>query len=73
MFLQQFQSAHYGVERRFLPLVHPVSVMQFARPINGQADEKLVGGQKFAPFIVQQSTIGLQGIGNFFAAGIFLL
>ena len=47
--------------------------MQFRRTVHGQTDEKLVGRQKFTPFIVQQCAVGLDRIEDGLAAGIFFL
>lgn len=57
-----------------MPLfVHPAGVMQPRRSVDAQADEKLLRLQEFAPFVVEQRAVGLDGIVDAFAAGMLPL
>ena len=73
MFLQQLQAAHDFVERRLLAFVDAIGVVHFRGAIDGEADEEIVRGEEFAPFVVEQRAVGLDGVGNDFTAREFFL
>ena len=70
---QQAQPAENLVVGIIPLFVHPVGVMQPRRSVDAQADEKLFRLQEFAPFVVEQRAVGLDGIVDAFAAGILPL
>ena len=47
--------------------------MQLARAVDGNADQELIFKEEFCPRIVEQDAIGLEGVGDLLAVGIFLL
>ena len=70
---RRFHAAHHFVERRLAALVHAIGVVQLARAIDGNADQKFVFSEKRSPVIVEQHAIRLERVLNAFAVRIFLL
>ena len=57
-------AAHHEVERALPFPVAPVGVVQLARPVDAEADEKVVFLEEGAPGIVEEQTVGLEGLLN---------
>jgi hypothetical protein len=51
----------------------PVSIVKFTRAIDTQPDKKAVLFEEATPVIRKQGAVGLNGIGDLFAPGIFSL
>ena len=60
MLLQQAQARHDLVEGGIAALVDAVVVMHIGRPIEADAQQEIVGGEKLAPVVVQRDRVGLQ-------------
>ena len=56
-----------------MSLVDPVGVVQFARSVHTEADEKIMIGKEPAPVVVEQGPVGLQRIQHLLAAAVLLL
>lgn len=70
MLLENLQTAHHFFKRRILFLVDAVDVMQAARAIDTQTNQKPVLAQEPAPLVIQQGTVGLERIMNYFSIGV---
>ena len=70
---EQCQPRHYGIKSRSPVSLDPVSVVEFPRAINTQPNKKAVLFEKAAPVIREQGAVGLNGVGDLFAPGIFFL
>lgn len=68
-----FDAAHHAIKGRLTAFVDTVGVVQLARTIDGNADKKLIFEKTFCPCIVEQDAIGLEGVGNLLAVGVFFL
>ena len=64
---------HHACERWPFHFVTSIFIMKFLRPINGNANQKIVFLEEFAPFIRKQSSVCLNAVINLSAVGIFLL
>ena len=53
--------------------IDAVGIVEFGRAVDAQADEELIFDQEFAPRVVEQRAVGLEGIMDFFAVGVFFL
>jgi hypothetical protein len=74
MLRQQPPAAHHLRKAARPALVHAIGIMQLSRPINANANEKIVLLKELTPGIIQQRAIGLQGIVNLHPwSGMFLL
>ena len=62
MLPEQPHPPHHRLERRLAFLIHPISVMQMFRPVDREADQKIMPLKKPAPLVIQQRPIGLKGI-----------
>jgi hypothetical protein len=59
IFLAALDASHNALERAATGMVHAVSVVEFLRPVNADAEQKLVVVKEPAPCIVEQDAIGL--------------
>src|SRR5690348_3734135 len=73
MLFQHVEASDDAVEGRLAAFVYAVAIMQLARTIDGEADEKVVLREKFAPFVVEQNTVCLKSVFDAFARGVSLL
>src|SRR5262249_52046093 len=64
MSLEDLQSAQHFVEGGAAALVHTIEVVEFARAVDAQADEKLFSMEEFTPGVVQEDSVGLESIGD---------
>jgi hypothetical protein len=64
---------HNFCEGRLPAFQNTIRVMNISRTIDRKPDEEFVLGKEFAPFIVNQNTIRLKGIMDYFTARVFLL
>lgn len=73
MSLHQLNSAEHLVERRPLSAVSSVRIMEFHRTIEADANQKVVTLEEAAPFVVEKSAVGLDGICDALSLGILAL
>src|SRR5581483_7224186 len=73
MFLQQFDPAHHALEGGLAAFGHAKLIVQFARPVDRDADEKTMFRQKPRPLLVQQNSIGLKGVDDLLARAVTTL
>ena len=66
MFLQKVQPAHNTVKCSFSFLVAAIAVMNFLWTIKADSHHKTMPLQKFAPIIIKQRSISLQGVFDYF-------
>jgi len=64
MFFEQSNAAQDTIEGGRAALVPAIEIMRFARTVEADPDQKAIFGEEFAPLIVQQGAIGLQGVIN---------
>ena len=57
-FLLLLEPTHDPVEGCVPSLVHAVAVVQLPGAIDGEPDEEIVGGEEFAPGVVEQDAVG---------------
>ena len=60
--LEGSPALHHQVESALAAAVNPVGVVQLARAVNAQADEKMMFLEERAPVIVEQQAVGLEGV-----------
>ena len=60
--LESLQPRVHVVKRGMPSLVHAITVVQGAGTVHGQPHQELVGRQKLRPFVVDQHTVGLEGV-----------
>lgn len=60
--LQATPALHHPIEGALCAVVDSVGVVQFARAIHAQADQKLVFLEERAPVIVHEDSVGLEGV-----------
>ena len=60
--LQCPPTLHDAIERASLAAVDPVRIVEFARPIDAQTDQKIVLLEEGAPFVIQKDAVGLKGM-----------
>src|SRR5208283_4915477 len=68
---QSFDAAHHAIKSGLAAFVHAVGIVQFARTVNGNAYQELIFKEEFRPRVVQQDAVGLEGVGNLLAVGVF--
>jgi len=73
MFFERLQAGHHPGEGRLAALVHAVGVVQVGRAVDADADQKMLGGEKFAPFVIEQNAVGLEGVFNGLIPGMLRL
>ena len=59
---QRLPALHHQIEGALAATVQPVGVVQLARAIHTQADQKVVLLEEAAPVVVQQQAVGLEGV-----------
>ena len=60
--LEEAQAPHDLVERALTPLVDPVDVMEWLRPVDADANEVVVLLQELAPLVREQRAVRLNGV-----------
>ena len=73
MFAEAGEAAHGGVEGGAAVFVVAVDVVDFGGAVDGEADEELVLGEEFAPGVVEEGAVGLEGVGDIFTVGELFL
>lgn len=64
MALEDLQASHDLIESGLAGLVRAIEIVEMSRPVDGQAYQEFVFGQKLAPFRIEQDSIGLDGVGH---------
>jgi hypothetical protein len=59
---QVLPALHHLVESTFLRAVQPVSVVEFAWPVDAQANQKVVFLKEGAPLIIEKDAVGLESV-----------
>ena len=72
MLAQGFVSAHGLPVSRLAALGHAVSVVQFRRAVQAEADAESLRRQKAAPLFIEQHAIGLDAVADAPAGGLVL-
>ena len=54
-------------------LIDAVGVVKLWGAVDAQADEEVIFDKELAPLVVEQGAVGLDGVGDFFAVGVFFL
>ncbi len=62
---------HHAIECGCVAFVYAVEIVEFARAIDGDADKEAVLGEEGRPFIVDQGSVGLEGVVDGLAGGMF--
>ena len=73
VFFEQFEPVVHPFIGGIAFFIHAIGVVEFRRAVDAQADEEMVFGKEFTPFVVQQGAVGLQGVADLSATGVFLL
>ena len=68
---EQCQARHDLIKSRSAVCLDPVSIVEFSRAVDTQANKKSVLFEKAAPILREQGAVGLNGVGDLFAPGIF--
>ena len=59
---QRLPALHHQIEGALAATVQPVGVVQLARAVHTQADQKVVLLEEAAPVVIQQKAVGLEGV-----------
>jgi len=59
---QHIPGAHHQVEGALAAPIHPIGIMQLAGAVHAQSDEEIVLLEELAPRIVEQQSVGLEGV-----------
>src|SRR5579862_622822 len=62
VFMEQPPAIHHFIEGAFLAAVDPILIVELARTIYAQADQKIVFLKKGTPIIVDKNAVGLKGV-----------
>jgi hypothetical protein len=73
IFLTALNTPHDPLESARAGVVHAVSVVEFLRSVDADAEEKLIVMEEPAPVIIKQNAIGLQRIADLLAGRAVLL
>ena len=71
--LQLRDPAHHAIEGGRLSLIYAITVVQFPRPVNRNANKKSMLSQELAPYVIHEHTVCLQRIVNDLAVSVLLL
>ncbi len=74
VFFAVFDGFHYLVEGAAAGVVFAVVIVEFFRAVNADADEEFIFVEKSAPLVVEQDSVGLEGVGDLLpAVAVFFL
>ena len=73
MLFQKIDALHYLAKRRRAHFVAPVLVVKLLRAVDRYAHQPVVITEKAAPLVVEQCAVGLDGVVDDAAGGIFFL
>jgi hypothetical protein len=71
--LQVIQTTHHLFEAGAAASVDSVVIVKLLRTVDGDTYQEVVLLEKLAPFVVQQHSVGLEGVLNALAAGVLFL
>ena len=59
---ENLQARHHAVERRLPSPVDPVRIVQLARAVDADSDQKSIARKEIRPFRVEKDAVGLEGV-----------